>query len=97
MKVERITTNQGNYKNQPSHKAVNLRFLKKAIDKYNRCYPHQDQGHLIEMIDIAHSYQLISTQDVIDTLKAIKPYANDALVVIGSMLEMYERYKKSNQ
>ena len=97
MKVERITTNQGNYKNQPSHKAVNLRFLKKAIDEYNRYYPHHDQGHLLGTINIAHSYQLISTQDVIDTLKAIKPYANDALVVIGSMLEMYERYKKSNQ
>ena len=76
-----------NNQNQISHKAVDQKFLKQAIEKYNRCAPHHNQGHLLTCIDLKEAYGLISTQDAIDTLEAIKPYAQNALEVIENMIK----------
>ena len=76
-----------NRQNQVSHKAVNQKFLKQARDNFLRCYPHHNQGHLLTMIDIRETYGLLSTQDAIDTLEAIKPYSSDALEVIEDMIK----------
>ena len=88
-----------NHQNQVSHKAVNQKFLKQARDNFLRCYPHHNQGHLLTMIEIRHAYQLLSTQDTIDTLTAIKPYSSDALELIDNLIEKYKRILKqeSNQ
>ena len=66
-----------NYQNQHTSKAVNQKFLKKAIDKYNRCAPNHDQGHLISCLTNEVYYGFLSYKDAIDTLNAIKPYAQD--------------------
>ena len=76
-----------NNQNQISHKAVNQKFLKQAIEKYNRCAPHHNQGHLLTCISLRVAYKLLSPQDAIDTLEAIKPYAQNALEVIENMIK----------
>ena len=88
-----------NHQNQVSHKAVNQKLLKQAKDNFLRCYPHHNQRHLLTMIEIRHAYQLLSTQDTIDTLTAIKPYTSDALESIDDLIEKYKRILKqeSNQ
>ena len=82
-----------NYQNQHTSKAVNEKFLKKAIDKYNRCAPNHDQGHLLEVIGDQACYGGISKQDAIDTLEAIKPYAQNAIKYINSMIEDMKKWK----
>jgi len=76
-----------NHQNQVSHKAVNQKFLKQARDNFLKYYPHNYQGDILTMIEIRHAYQLLSTQDTIDTLTAIKPYSSDALEVIEDMIK----------
>ena len=95
MRILPIQSNQ----NQVSHKAVNQKLLKQAKDNFLRCYPHHNQRHLLTMIEIRHAYQLLSTQDTIDTLTAIKPYTSDALESIDDLIEKYKRILKqeSNQ
>ena len=83
MKISPINNQQ--YK--ISHKAVNQKLLKQAIDNYNRYKPYQNQGHLLTCIDIRMAYKFLSYQDAIDTLDAIKPYSDDAIEVIESMIE----------
>ena len=88
-----------NHQNQVSHKAVNQKFLKQARDNFLKYYPHNYQGDILTMIEIRHAYQLLSTQDTIDTLTAIKPYSSDALELIDDLIEKYKRILKqeSNQ
>ena len=75
-----------NRQNQIPHKAVNQKFLKQARDNFLRCYPHHNQGHLLTMIKISMAYGLLSYQDGIDTLEAIKPYSSDAIDAIDRIL-----------
>ena len=88
-----------NHQNQVSHKAVNQKLLKQAKNEYLKYAPYHNQGHLLTMIEIRHAYQLLSTQDTIDTLTAIKPYSSDALELIDNLIEKYKRILKqeSNQ
>lgn len=83
MRISSISTYQSN----PTYKAVNQKYLKQAVEKFNRCAPYHDQGHLLTCIDLAEAYGLISSRDAIDTLEAIKPYAQNALEVINGMIE----------
>ena len=70
---------------QISHKAVDQKLLNKAIETYNR-YKHPHQGDLITSIKMRVAYKLLSPQDAIDTLEAIKPYAQNALEVIDDTI-----------
>ena len=83
MRILPIQSNQ----NQVSHKAVNQKFLKQAKEEFRINPSHPHIGHLLTMIKINETYGLISTQDVIDTLEAIKPYAQNAIEVIEYMLQ----------
>ena len=76
-----------NSNNQISHKAVNKKFLDKAINTYLRYKPYHNQGHLLTMIGIEAAYNLISYQDAIDTLEAIKPLAQNSIEVIDNMIK----------
>lgn len=76
-----------NNQNQITYKAVNQKFFKQAVEKYNRCAPHHNQAHLISCITNAVYYQLISQQDAIDTLEAIKPYAENVLEWIDELIK----------
>ena len=76
-----------NRKNQVSHKAVNQKFLKQARDNFLKYYPHNYQGDIIRCISNREIVGLLSTQDAIDTLEAIKPYSSDALEVIEDMIK----------
>ena len=68
-----------NHQNQVSHKAVDQKFLKQAKDKYYRCAPYHNQLPIIGNIINYAIYGLISKQDAIDTLNAIRPYAENVL------------------
>ena len=68
-----------NHQNQVSHKAVNQKYLKQARDNFLRCYPHHNQLPIIGNIVNCAIYGLISKQDAIDTLNAIRPYAGNVL------------------
>lgn len=84
--------------NQISHRAVNQKFFKQAVKEYEKWAPYHDQGHLIRSIMSAAYYRLISYQDAIDTLEAIKPYAQNALEVINYRIELLKNSsKESNQ
>ena len=76
-----------NNQNQISHKAVNQKFFNQAKNDFIKYAPHHNQGHLLTCIDLKEAYGLISTQDAIDTLEAIKPYAQNALEVIENMIK----------
>ena len=75
MRILPIQSNQ----NQVSHKAVNQKYLKQARDKYYRCAPYHNQLPIIGNIVNCAIYGLISKQDAIDTLNAIRPYAGNVL------------------
>ena len=83
MKISAINITNNN---QVSHKAVNQKLLKQAIDKYNRCAPYHNQLPLITSISNREIYGLLSTQDAIDTLEAIKPYAQNILNAIDDLI-----------
>ena len=76
-----------NNQNQISHKAVNQKFFNQAKNDFIKYAPHHNQAHLISCITNAVYYQLLSKQDAIDTLEAIKPYAQNALEVIENMIK----------
>ena len=80
-----------NSNNQIAHKAVNQKLFKQARDNFMRYAPYQNQGHLLTIIDIREAYGLLSTQDAIDTLEAIKPYAKDAIKVINNMIKNMQK------
>ena len=80
-----------NHQNQVSHKAVNQKFLKQARNEYMKYAPYHDQGHLLTMLEINEAYGLISTQDVVDTLEAIKPYAQNAIKVVENMIKRRQK------
>ena len=82
-----------NRQNQISHKAVNQKFLKQARDNFLRCYPYHNQGHLLTCIETQAIYGLLSKQDAIDTLHAIKPYAQNAIETINETIEMITKWK----
>ena len=76
-----------NRQNQVSHKAVNQKFLKQARDKYYRCAPYHNQAPLISNMTNYFYYGLITRQDFIDTLEAIKPYTDDAIEWVEELIE----------
>ena len=76
-----------NNQNQISYKAVNQKFFKQAKKEFIKYAPHHNQAHLISCITNAVYYQLISQQDAIDTLEAIKPYADDVLEWIDELIK----------
>lgn len=76
-----------NNQNQISYKAVNQKFFKQAKKEFIKYAPHHNQAHLISCIGLRVAYKLISPQDAIDTLEAIKPYAQNALEVIENMIK----------
>ncbi len=76
-----------NSNNQISHKAVNKKFLDKAINTYLQYKPYHNQGHLIRTISNTEILGLIKTQDAIDTLEAIKPLAQNSIKVIDSIIK----------
>ena len=82
MKISAVNNN--NYKT--SHKAVNQKLLKQAMDKYNRCAPYHNQLPLISIIAFRVYYKLLSYEDAIDTLEAIKPYSENALGAITDLI-----------
>lgn len=99
MNVSPISQNQYNFKN-PSFNAVNQKYLQKAMEEYKRRYPRQDQGHLLTMLNLEVAYGRISFQDGIDTLEAIKPYADDAIEVINASIQNMKdaiKYRNSNK
>ena len=83
MKITAINNN--NYKT--SHKAVNQKLYLKAKNEFIKYAPYHNQGHLLTCIDIREAYGVLSTQDAIDTLEAIKPYAQNSLEVINNMIK----------
>ena len=77
MKISPINNQQ--YK--ISHKAVNQKYYNQAKKMYMRAAPYHNLLPIIGNIINCEIYQLITTQDAIDTLEAIKPYAqNDSIV-----------------
>ena len=76
-----------NQQNQISYKAVNQKLLNKAINEYTKYAPYHNQGPLISDIINCVYYKLLSKQDAIDTLEAIKPYADDALEIIEKKIK----------
>ena len=87
MKISAINNN--NYKT--SHKAVNQKLLKQAIDKYNRCAPYHNQLPLITNIMNRVVYRQLSFQDGIDTLEAIKPYAENVIDAIDDSIDALKK------
>ena len=83
MKISAINISNNN---QVSHKAVNQKLLKQAIDKYNRCAPYHNQLPLISSIAYRVYYKLLSYEDAIDTLEAIRPYSENALGAITDLI-----------
>ena len=71
---------------QISHKAVNQKLLNEAIKTYNRAKPYHNQGPLITSIINRVYYKLLSKQDAIDTLEAIKPYAEGSIERIKTLI-----------
>ena len=76
-----------NNQNQISHKAVNQKFFNQAKNDFIKYAPHHNQAHLISCITNAVYYQLLSKQDAIDTLEAIKPYAENVLDWIDELIK----------
>ena len=76
-----------NNQNQISYKAVNQKFFKQAKKEFIKYAPHHNQAHLISCITNAVYYQRISQQDAIDTLEAIKPYAQNVLEWIDELIK----------
>ena len=68
-----------NHQNQVSHKAVNQKYLKQARNEYMKYAPYHNQLPIIGNIVNCAIYGLISKQDAIDTLNAIRPYAGNVL------------------
>ena len=66
---------------QISYKAVNQKLLNEAIKTYNRAKPYHNLLPLIGSIVNRAIYRILSPQDAIDTLEAIKPYAQNQSVV----------------
>ena len=67
--------------NQISHKAVDQKLLNEAIKTYNRAKPYHNLLPLIGDIVNCAIYRILSPRDAIDTLEAIKPYAQNQSVV----------------
>ena len=89
MRILPIQSNQ----NQVSHKAVNQKFLKQAKNEYLKYAPYHNQGHLLTCIETQAIYGLLSKQDAIDTLHAIKPYAQNAIETINETIELIAKWK----
>ena len=70
-----------NQQNQISYKAVNQKLLNEAINEYTKYKPYHNLLPLIGSIVNRAIYKLISKQDAIDTLEAIKPYAQNQSVI----------------
>ena len=67
--------------NQISHKAVNQKLLNEAVKEYINYKPYHNLLPLIGSIVNRAIYRILSPQDAIDTLEAIKPYAQNQSVV----------------
>ena len=76
-----------NRQNQVSHKAVNQKYLKQARNEYIKYAPYHNQLPIIGNIVNCAIYGLISKQDAIDTLNAIRPYARNVLDAIEDRIK----------
>ena len=95
MRISQIGTNFQT--KRPSFQKVNEKFFKQAVEEYRKNAPYHHQGHLLRCIDIETYFEVLSYQDAIDTLNAIKPYAQNALNAIdGMILRLEEAIKKSS-
>ena len=83
MRILPIQSNQ----NQVSHKAVNQKYLKQARNEYMKYAPYHNQLPIIGNIVNCAIYGLISKQDAIDTLNAIRPYAGNVLDAIEDRIK----------
>ena len=82
MKITAINNN--NYKT--SHKAVNQKLYLKAKNEFIKYAPYHNQLPLISIIAYRVYYKLLSYEDAIDTLEAIKPYSENALGAITDLI-----------
>ena len=86
MRILPIQSNQ----NQVSHKAVNQKYLKQARNEYMKYAPYHNQLPIIGNIVNCAIYGLISKQDAIDTLNAIRPYAGNVLDAIEDRIKAFK-------
>ena len=82
MKISAINNN--NYKT--SHKAVNQKLYLKAKNEFIKYAPYHNQLPLITNIRNRQILKLLSIQDAIDTLEAIKPYAENVIDAIDDTI-----------
>ena len=98
MRISQIWTNFQT--KRPSFQKVNEKFFKQAVEDCNK-HRGRGLGHLLTCIDIEEAYGKLSPQDAIDTLNAIKPYAQNALKAIEYMIWQIsgnlEKNEDSNQ
>lgn len=81
-----------NYKTNPTFQAVNQKYLQRAQKEFAK--RKGVTGDLLDCISIEAFFKQISKQDAIDTLNAIKQYAENA---IGPWKSTLEFIKKLNQ
>ena len=89
MKISAVNNN--NYKT--SHKAVNQKLLKQAIELNKKYGENPPIGHLLQNINIYLMYKTISKQDAIETLKEIKKYAKNAKNAIDDTIDTISKWK----
>ena len=82
MKISAVNNN--NYKT--SHKAVNQKLYLKAKNEFIKYAPYHNQLPLIANIRNRQILGLISIKDAIDTLEAIKPYAENVIDAIDDTI-----------
>ena len=70
-----------NNQNQISHKAVNQKFFKQAKNDFIKYAPYHNIIPIVGNVINYTIYGLMSRQDAIDTLEAIKPYAQNQSVI----------------
>ena len=83
MKISAVNNN--NYKT--SHKAVNQKLYLKAKNEFIKYAPYHNQLPLLNSISNREVYGLLSTQDAIDTLEAIKPYAQNIIEAVNDLIK----------
>ena len=83
MKISAINITNNN---QISHKAVNQKLYQRAKNEFTKYAPYHNQLPLITSIMNRVIYGLLSIQDGIDTLEAIKPYSKNVIDAIDDSI-----------
>ena len=83
MKISAINISNNN---QVSHKAVNQKLYQRAKNEFTKYAPYHNQLPLISSIAYRVYYKLLSYEDAIDTLEAIRPYSENALGAITDLI-----------